>query len=66
MKVGRRGRCSSLAHGDDAGADLLEALKFELRLILGCGRLLHLYVLYCLLVGLSLLRFGKTVNVSLL
>lgn len=61
----RRAGCS-LAHGDDASADLLEALQLELRLVLGRGRLLHLYVLYCLLVRLRLLRLGETVGVSLL
>lgn len=57
---------SSLAVSHDASAHLLETLQLELRLVLVCGRLLHLYELNCLLMGLRLLRGREALALLLL
>ena len=57
---------SSLAVGHDASAHLLETLQLELRLVLARRRLLHLYELNCLLMGLRLLRGREALALLLL
>ena len=56
----------SLSVGGDAGIDVREALKLELRLVLAGGSLLHLDVLNSLLVGLGLLRLGHSLGLLFL